>query len=159
MAFVCLPLHHELKWYKMKKSKALKGALIMLTAACVFASCQKEAFVISGNYSFKGSGTCLVVTDTSATEVALVDEIGSLDIIHNGNEEVVLTFNTMNGPVYYTTATVEGSTLRLNDYSRTAGIAAESYDLLFKGSAVRYDKSIVFDLTFKGESCLRKPRH
>ena len=127
--------------------------LLLFVAACVLASCQTELQQATGDYSYKTSGEAVSYSATDTLRLTLPNESGTLDIVSMHTEDsVLLTFNTFGGEVYSTHGLINGKDLIFNPFERTLHIGLLTYDITVSGTARRYDETVVFDLTYSGQS-------
>ena len=129
--------------------------LAALAMICLLCSCQKDDSLIgiTGDYSYKTSGEIISFTDSDTLRVALPDEVGTLDIVplhENGN--ILLTFNTLGGSAYSTFGTADGDDITFEPFNRTLRLGMLTYDISVEGTARRYDGTILFSLTYEGQS-------
>lgn len=124
----------------------LKSILAIMCTAFLLASCTNEITRLTGEYSYKVSGTALVDT----AKEALPNEIGSLQIIDRGEDGLLLTFNTLEGALYTADGSLKDGELLLAAFQRTLRLTASSYKVTVNGSGTVYDGTIVFNLTYAG---------
>lgn len=102
---------------------------------------------VAGSYSYKISGKARL----SNLDVVMTEEIGAMDIIRNSSDSVLLTFNTFNGPVFYTTAAVKGKNIELVPFNREVTQSLLTYGVAVSGNGTVYDGTIIFNLCYKGD--------
>lgn len=131
---------------------------LLAMIAIAFTACSKEAKTLSGDYSYKKTGSIQIATDTTSITLHLNNEIGQLNIIDLNAEEgnkVMLVYNTMNGDIITTNATITGDTLKIDPYNRQLSIQTDSisgkFDIEVRGYGVRYDNLILFNEIYEGE--------
>jgi len=126
------------KWY----------LLVIVLAALI--GCKKSEPVLDqvdkivGDYSYKISGIAVVDSDS----VRLTDEIGAMEIVRIDSSNVLMTFNALTGPAYYTHAQVAGDQITLASYNRTIGVLARDYAIVGSGAGEIYETTILLDLSY-----------
>lgn len=163
----------------------IKRILIFTSISVILLGCEETMEVRSakGSYSFKTSGKAeLGNLDREDKTIELENESGQLEIISLHNEEnVMLTFNQINGGVYSTKGTIKDDILEIEPYTRTYTITStitiydtihttiggilnvdsisshekiihEIYDIEVSGNGTIYDNSIIFTLKYDGKS-------
>ena len=142
-------------------TRILYGAIGCI--ALLLSACSNHLQTILGDYSYKTSATVLI-NDT--IDIALDEEIGSIDIVHIGDSTLLLTINELGGGIYTTHATLRGQNLLLEPYSKRITLTYTQQDTLthlprlyqttfttnISGKATQYEHTLVFDLTYQGIS-------
>lgn len=148
----------------MSRFQFITANLVLITLLG-FASCQSPIHTLTGEYSYKISGQ---VNIGNTSTCVLNDEIGSLNIIHKTDSIYILTFNTLNGGVYHTEATLSGKELTLDEFQRTLSVTytensdtfignatgslyTDNFSITVRGNGILYDQTIIFDLQYSGK--------
>lgn len=126
----------------------MKKLIVCLFPLLALVGCQDAVQQVAGAYSYKISGTATV----NGLDRTLSDEIGALEIVHVTADTALLTFNVLNGPAYYTRATIKGKTITLVPYERDIHIGASDYHVIAKGTGDIYDRTIVIKLQYNSSN-------
>lgn len=148
----------------------MKKLFYMIAAAILLVSCQAKtgAALYQGNYSFKTSGSLLLhvegfVTDIDGNRVDidepvdadLATEQGQMDILpmKEDSNEMILTMNILAGSVY-TASVVAGDFLGISSFERKVDVNVRGRNISIPvhvtGRADKYEKTLVFDLSYSG---------
>ena len=127
---------------------------LILIGCC---ACSNDARLLSGDYSYKTSGSVVVATDTEEVTYQLPDKIGQLNVVDlkaTDKDSVLLVFNEMGGNLTTTYARISGDSIELLPYtttlSITTGSGAGTYDITVSGRGMRYDDLIMLRETYDG---------
>lgn len=121
----------------MKINKSFAYGFLFLINLC-FTACESSLPSIIGEYSFKLSGQ--VIKDTTQG-IVLPPEIGTMEIIHRNDNNFRLTFNTINGDVYTTNATLSDNQLDLQPFTRTITITYHAQDSDILGGLIEWTET------------------
>lgn len=124
----------------------MKKIFMMTMLMLALISCKDQVQQISGSYSYKISGRANIEGNIRN----LSDEIGTMDILHKTADSAVLTFNALQGPVYYTTAKIKGKQIELDTINRIVTYATGQHPVKVAGSGTIYSESIIFNLRYMG---------
>lgn len=146
----------------MKPTNLLTISLFLLMALCL-PSCSDPVHSLTGDYSYKVSGTATI---GAGTEVVLPMEQGALQIVHLSDRTYLLTMNVLGGIVYTGEAVLSDNTLTLQDCHRTLHFTREvvdstlltpitrieryDYNVDVTGTGELHDETIVFSLRYEG---------
>ncbi|MGN0187019.1 MAG: hypothetical protein ACI392_04655 [Paludibacteraceae bacterium] len=136
----------------------MKRNFIFALALIGCCACSNNARILSGDYSYKTSGTAIVITDnTDTTTIQLTDRIGQLNVVDlqaNDKDSVLLIFNEMGGSVTTVRARTSSDSIYLTPYvlrqSITTGGTSGTYEITVSGTGIRYDDLIVLQQTYDG---------
>lgn len=121
----------------MNTKKIFAYGFLSVVILC-FSACDSSLPSIVGEYSFKVSGQ--VVKDTTQG-IVLPTETGVMEIIHLNDSNFLLTFNTINGSVYTTEATLSNNQLDLQPFTRTITINYQSTDSDILGGLIEWTET------------------
>ena len=124
----------------------MKKVGILLVVLLCLVGCRDDVQQIAGTYSYKISGSALL----DSAEISLRTEQGAMEVIPVTNEKAMVTFNPMNGDVYYTTMYVQGKNLTCS-YSRSVRYSVRDYKVQVEGKGYVYDNTLLFTLHYYNE--------
>lgn len=126
----------------------MKRLVVLICSALVLAGCSDAAKDISGNYSYKISGSAIINGDT----VSLPHEMGAMEIVRLSTDSVLITFNAMEGPAYATNAGVSDSHIVLNELERDITHNGQRYVVTMSGEGECYERTLLFELAYHGKN-------
>lgn len=115
-----------------------------MLVATAFMSCQDQVEQVTGNYSYKISGSALIDSDT----VLLADEMGAMQLIRLNQDSALLTFNALLGSVYTAQANIDGKTIEILPYETTVTHLTHTYWITAQGKGDIYDNTIIVTLRY-----------
>lgn len=122
----------------------MKKWIVCILGALTFVSCQDQVGQLSGTYSYKISGSVVIDGDTSV----LSDETGAMQLLRVNSDSALLTFNALLGPVYTTSARINGKQIKVLPYERNLTHRLMDYTITGSGDGTVYDETIVFSLQY-----------
>ena len=128
--------------------KIILGFGLVLFCGLMATSCKSELQQVSGEYSYKISGSAIV----DSAEVRLTNETGALHIIDKDEKELLLTFNMLGGDVYTALGDLSSKSLNIREFERIIVHNTKDYKVKVSGSGEVYDDNIVLDMQYKGMS-------
>ena len=127
---------------------------LILIGCC---ACSNDARLLSGDYSYKTSGSVVIATDTEEVTYQLPDKIGQLNVVDlkaTDKGSVLLVFNEMGGNLTTTYARISADSIELQPYTTTltitTGKGTGTYDITVSGTGIRYDDLIMLHETYDG---------
>ena len=130
----------------------MKGKLLSLClvgfVGILMISCKNEVEQLSGEYSYKISGSVVV----DSVEARLNNENGVLRIIAKDKSDALLTFNMLGGDVYTTTAAISNKVMELTPFERIIVHNAKDYKISVSGQGDVVDENIILSLQYNGMS-------
>lgn len=136
-----------------------KFAMSLVVCAMTLVSCSESNSVrmLTGDYSYKTSGT-VVVGDSVSMTLLLPNEIGQLSIVslHNKatNDSVLLTFNPLGGQVYTTMGVVCGNKIEIQPFQRYIQVDLADFLVDISGEATQQDDVVIFRWKYAGKGQL-----
>lgn len=148
----------------MKATKYFIQSFVVMLTLCLSA-CETPVQDIAGEYSFSVSGR---VTKDASSQYELTNEMGTLEIAHLSDSTYKLFFDTQDGIVYTTKATLSNNQLDLRPFERSITLVFKSqessilgdiiqleekeyYRTEVYGSGTIYGNTIEFNLQYAGE--------
>lgn len=135
----------------------MKRNLFLSLILIGWCACSNDARLLSGDYSYKTSGSVVIATDTEEVTYQLPDKIGQLNVVDlkaTDKDSVLLVFNEMGGNLTTTYARISDDSIELLPYtttlSITTGSGAGTYDITVSGTGMRYDDLIMLRETYDG---------
>lgn len=137
----------------MKKTTLLLGIL-----ALAFTSCQNDAKIFAGSYSYKTSGKVILTTGTTEVPYQLTNKIGQLKVIDfksTNNDSVLLVMNEMGGGVTTIRAKVVKDSIFITPYTRSTFLLLGDsiqgdFTINVTGKGVMYNKFIIWNEVYEG---------
>ncbi len=125
----------------------MKKLIVLLLGVLPFCltGCRDEVRQLSGSYSYKISGIAVVEGD----ETRLGDEMGAMDVVRINGDSVLLTFNALTGPAYYTRALINGKKITVDSYTRSLNVNSVNYTVTGSGEGEVYDETILITLRYQ----------
>ncbi len=104
---------------------------ILVSAALIFTSCNREIKQFTGNYSYKLSGEVSIVGDDGEVSYRLVHKNGQMNILEDKSQanRLIITMNEMNGGCYTISATVKGDSIVFLPYEFSTNILISDSNL------------------------------
>lgn len=144
---------------KHHKYNVVKRNLFFIFILIGCCACSNDARLLSGDYSYKTSGT-LTISRSDTTEIPYdLNRIGQLSVIDlksSDNDSVLLVFNELTGGVTTVRAKVDGDSLQIVPYTKNIsvviGLQSADCEIEVNGRGVRYDDIIMLDETYNGEA-------
>lgn len=106
--------------------------------------CQDPVEQLAGNYSYKISGSVIIKGDTTV----LSDEMGAMSLVHLSADSALLTFNSLAGPAYTTTAKIDSSHIAVMPYERNLHHRLIDYAITASGEGTVYGQTLVITLQY-----------
>ena len=120
-------------------------------------ACSNDARLLSGDYSYKTSGSVVIATDTEEVTYQLPDKIGQLNVVDlkaTDKDSVLLVLNEMGGSLTTIYARISADSIELQPYTTTltitTGKGTGTYDITVSGTGIRYDDLIMLHETYDG---------
>lgn len=120
-------------------------------------ACSNDARLLSGDYSYKTSGSVVISTDTEEITYQLPDKIGQLNVVDlkaTDKDSVLLVLNEMGGSLTTIYALISADSIELQPYTTTltitTGKGTGTYDITVSGTGIRYDDLIMLHETYDG---------
>ena len=130
-----------------------KSIFMVLAAALTLCACNTNVYQVEGSYSFKTSGLAEIMTSSDTMAVRLVDETGMMDIRNMSNgDSILIVMNETNGGVITVRAEVKDKVITFAPYERSLVHLTTGYKITVSGIGHYTDGTIVFDLSYSGES-------
>ena len=127
---------------------------LILIGCC---ACSNDARLLSGDYSYKTSGSVVISTDTEEIAYQLPDKIGQLNVVDlkaTDKDSVLLVLNEMGGSLTTIYARISADSIELQPYTTTltitTGKGTGTYDITVSGTGIRYDDLIMLHETYDG---------
>lgn len=127
---------------------------LILIGCC---ACSNDARLLSGDYSYKTSGSVVISTDTEEITYQLPDKIGQLNVVDlkaTNKDSVLLVLNEMGGSLTTIYARISADSIELQPYTTTltitTGKGTGTYDITVSGTGIRYDDLIMLHETYDG---------
>ncbi|MDD6642015.1 MAG: hypothetical protein PUE55_05420 [Bacteroidales bacterium] len=127
---------------------------LILIGCC---ACSNDARLLSGDYSYKTSGSVVISTDTEEITYQLPDKIGQLNVVDlkaTDKDSVLLVLNEMGGSLTTIYARISADSIELQPYTTTltitTGKGTGTYDITVSGTGIRYDDLIMLHETYDG---------
>lgn len=127
---------------------------LILIGCC---ACSNDARLLSGDYSYKTSGSVVISTDTEEIPYQLPDKIGQLNVVDlkaTDKDSVLLVLNEMGGSLTTIYARISADSIELQPYTTTltitTGKGTGTYDITVSGTGIRYDDLIMLNETYDG---------
>lgn len=127
---------------------------LILIGCC---ACSNDARLLSGDYSYKTSGSVVISTDTEEIPYQLPDKIGQLNVVDlkaTDKDSVLLVLNEMGGSLTTIYARISADSIELQPYTTTltitTGKGTGTYDITVSGTGIRYDDLIMLHETYDG---------
>ncbi|MGM9782971.1 MAG: hypothetical protein ACI3ZV_05715 [Paludibacteraceae bacterium] len=127
---------------------------LILIGCC---ACSNDARLLSGDYSYKTSGSVVISTDTEEITYQLPDKIGQLNVVDlkaTDKDSVLLVLNEMGGSLTTIYARISADSIELQPYTTTltitTGKGTGTYDITVSGTGIRYDDLIMLRETYDG---------
>ena len=127
---------------------------LILIGCC---ACSNDARLLSGDYSYKTSGSVVIATDTEEVTYQLPDKIGQLNVVDlkaTDKDSVLLVLNEMGGSLTTIYARISADSIELQPYTTTltitTGKGTGTYDITVSGTGIRYDDLIMLHETYDG---------
>lgn len=127
---------------------------LILIGCC---ACSNDARLLSGDYSYKTSGSVVISTDTEKITYQLPDKIGQLNVVDlkaTDKDSVLLVLNEMGGSLTTIYARISADSIELQPYTTTltitTGKGTGTYDITVSGTGIRYDDLIMLHETYDG---------
>ena len=128
--------------------------IFILIGCC---ACSNDARLLSGDYSYKTSGSVVISTDTEEITYQLPDKIGQLNVVDlkaTDKDSVLLVLNEMGGSLTTIYARISADSIELQPYTTTltitTGKGTGTYDITVSGTGIRYDDLIMLHETYDG---------
>lgn len=128
--------------------------IFILIGCC---ACSNDARLLSGDYSYKTSGSVVISTDTEEITYQLPDKIGQLNVVDlkaTDKDSVLLVLNEMGGSLTTIYARISADSIELQPYTTTltitTGKGTGTYNITVSGTGIRYDDLIMLHETYDG---------
>ncbi|MGM9745478.1 MAG: hypothetical protein ACI30H_00740 [Paludibacteraceae bacterium] len=128
--------------------------ILTLIGCC---ACSNDARLLSGDYSYKTSGSVVISTDTEEITYQLPDKIGQLNVVDlkaTDKDSVLLVLNEMGGSLTTIYARISADSIELQPYTKTltitTGKGAGTYEITISGTGAYYDDLIILHETYDG---------
>ncbi len=133
--------------------------VLLALLAILFASCQNDAKLFSGSYSYKTSGKVILQSETSEASYQLTNKIGQLKVItikSANNDSVLLVMNEMGGSVITLRAKVLEDSIFITPYTRSTFLLLGdsiqgNFTINITGNGIMYDKFIILNEIYDGK--------
>ena len=101
--------------------------IFLILSTLVVISCRRGANGYVGDFSYKLSGEVEIINSDGTSEFHLIHKNGQLNIYkERGKNELLLTFNEMNGPCYTVVADFANDSIALRPYTFSTNILSSS---------------------------------
>ena len=133
--------------------------VLLALLAILLVSCQNDAKLFSGSYSYKTSGKVILQSGTNEANYQLTNKIGQLKVItikSTNNDSVLLVMNEMGGSIVTLRAKVLEDSIFITPYTRSTFLLLGdsiqgNFTINITGNGIMYDKFIILNEIYDGK--------